>query len=61
LQAVMTFLEKHSANPSQIVGYAMADSEPLRQNSNIANRAVNRRVEIYIVPDTELIRQAGKR
>lgn len=61
LQAVMTFLEKHSANPAQIVGYAMAGSEPLRPNSNIANRAVNRRVEIYIVPDTELIKQAGKK
>ena len=61
LKSVMDFIEKNSAHPEQIVGYAMASDEPLHPNSNIANRAKNRRLEIYIVPDEEIIKQAGKR
>ena len=61
LKAVMSYIEKHSDHPEQIAGYAMADKEPVRPNSNIANRAQNRRLEIYIVPDQELLRQATKR
>lgn len=61
MQAVKTFLEKRSANLGQIVGYAVADDEPVCANSNIANRARNRRLEIYIIPDEELINQVKKR
>lgn len=61
LKAVMGYFEKHSEHHEQIAGYALADKEPVRPNSNIANRAQNRRLEIYIVPDQELLRQAGKR
>lgn len=61
LQAAMSFLENQSTHPEQIVGYAMASDEPIQPNSNIANRALNRRLEIYIIPGTELINQAAKR
>lgn len=61
MQAVKTFLEKRSANPGQIAAYAVADDEPVCANSNIANRARNRRLEIYIIPDEELINQVKKR
>lgn len=61
LKAIMSYLEKHSEHPEQVAGYALSDKEPVRPNSNIANRAQNRRLEIYIVPDEELIKQAAKR
>ncbi len=61
LKAVMGYFEKHAEHHEQIATYALADKEPVRPNSNIANRTQNRRLEIYIVPDQELLRQAGKR
>lgn len=61
LKAVTSYMEKHYEHPEQIAGYALSDNEPVRPNSNIANRAQNRRLEIYIVPDQELLRQATKR
>lgn len=58
LKAVMDYIESHSAYHDRLIGYALAADEPVRPNSTIANRAKNRRLEIYIVPDEGLINQS---
>ena len=61
LQAVMDYITSNAVNPDQVVGYAVADDEPLRPNSSRKNREINRRLEIYIVPDVALIKQLRKK
>lgn len=43
---------------NMIVPYAMGADEPLMPNNSIANRQINRRLEIYLVPDDPMIVQA---
>ena len=38
----------------------MAANEPLKENNSRGNRAENRRLEIYIVPDKGLIEEMKK-
>lgn len=44
-----------------IIPYGIGKDEPVAPNSSIANRALNRRVEFYIVPDEGLFDAANYR
>jgi len=46
---------------SPIIPYGLGNDEPLASNSGIANRAKNRRVEIYFVPTTSFIDNVRKK
>lgn len=41
-----------------VVPYAIGGVEPLYPNNSIENRKANRRLEIYLVPSNEMIKQA---
>lgn len=60
LDAVAGYMGGLANYPDQIVGYALADDEPLVPNNTIANRDLNRRVEIYIVPSNGLMQKLKK-
>lgn len=60
LDAVTAFIEKDAVYPEQMVGYAMADEEPMVPNTTRVNRDINRRLEIFIIPDKELITKLKK-
>lgn len=60
LQSVMEYVESNAAYPSRLVGYALADDEPLAPNDTRSHRALNRRLEIYIVPEVALLSQLKK-
>lgn len=60
LHSVEDFLTDHSNYPALIVGYAMADDEPLVDNNSRRNRELNRRLEIFIVPSDMLIDKLKK-
>lgn len=55
LHAVVAALTKSPSALGTVIPYALGASEPLLPNNSMANRAANRRVEIYIVPDRQLI------
>lgn len=46
---------------SPIIPYGLGSDEPVASNTGIANRAKNRRVEIYFVPTTSFIDNARKK
>lgn len=55
VNAVHDFFEHYNPADDAIYDYPRGDTEPLVDNDTRANRAVNRRLEIYIVPDKALI------
>lgn len=61
LAAVMDYIDRHASHPEAAQGYAMADEEPLRPNTNRHYRDINRRVEIYIVPGNALLERLRKK
>lgn len=61
LDALMAFIAANAVHPEVATGYAMADDEPLATNANRAGRAINRRVELYIVPDQGLLQRLKKK
>lgn len=61
LDAVVSYMADLANYPDQIVGYALADDEPLVPNNTIENRDRNRRLEIYIVPSNGLILNLKKK
>ena len=61
LDQVMDYFLSKARFHDQIIGYAMASDEPLRPNNTRANRELNRRLEIYIVPLDNLIQQLKKK
>ena len=40
-----------------IYGYPMGNDQPLVKDNSAKNRALNRRLEIYIVPGTDFIKK----
>lgn len=44
---------------TNVIPYGIGKDEPLEKNTSHKGRAVNRRVEIYIVPDKGLLQMAG--
>ncbi len=57
--AVYEFLCEESGQAgTNVVPYGVGKDDPVAPNNSIANRAANRRLEIYIVPQWQLIDQA---
>lgn len=44
---------------TNVIPYGIGRDEPVGPNNSIQSRSANRRVEFYIIPDTELLRMAG--
>lgn len=56
--AVLDYLESIGFNPDNIIGFPKGNSSPIAESTSRANRAKNRRLEIFIVPSQELLAQA---
>ena len=57
--AIDDFFYNYNGNvDTDIIPYGLGSDEPLKANTSIANRAANRRVEIYFVPTESFIKNA---
>lgn len=45
------------SNTDYVVPYALGSVDPLYKNNSVENRRMNRRLEIYLVPSNEMIKQ----
>lgn len=61
VMSLYEYFDNHSSSPSMIYGYPMALEMPLTDNNSRAKRAINRRLEIYIVPGPNQTTKASKR
>lgn len=61
INEVYNLMTSHTDNEAQLIPYAMGASDPLHSNDSQLNRAANRRLEIFIVPDKLLIEMARTR
>jgi len=57
-QSVYNFLQSKGVNGSRMVSQGFGSSQPVADNSTTAGKAQNRRVEIYILPNEKMIRDA---
>lgn len=58
VNALLDFYQDRGVEVEDIIGFPMGASEPLNDNDTRAERAENRRIEVYIVPDEGLINLA---
>ncbi len=58
VNALLDYYQERGVDIDGVIGFPMGASEPLTDNSTRAERAENRRLEIYFVPGEELINQA---
>ncbi len=61
VMSLYEYFDNHSTSPTMIYGYPMALEMPLTDNNSRAKRAINRRLEIYIVPGPNQTTKASKR
>lgn len=61
IASIVDWFGKNAASTDRLASYAMSDSQPLFPNNSMANRAANRRLEIFIVPETPLFSTLSKR
>lgn len=54
------YFERHGSNPAMVFGYAMGHEQPLVDDNSRKNRALNRRLEVYIVPGPDMIANSKK-
>lgn len=61
-QAVYNFLQTKGVAGSRMVSQGMGSTQPVADNTTSAGKAQNRRVEVYILPNEKMVRdaQAGK-
>ncbi len=57
-EAVSHFLIGHGIPGNRITSYGLAFDDPIADNSTAAGRALNRRVEVYITANANMIQQA---
>lgn len=57
-QAVGNYLRANNITSNRITEAGMSYNEPIADNSTEAGRAQNRRVEVYILANAEMVRQA---
>ncbi len=55
INSLYDYFDRFGSTPAMVYGYPMTDSQPLVNNNTKSNRAMNRRLEVYIVPGPELI------
>lgn len=60
VDAVFDWFQTHNTNTTYLFPTASGASEPLfgTKNNTVKNRAKNRRLEIYLIPGEEMLRQA---
>ncbi|WP_368045064.1 OmpA family protein, partial [uncultured Muribaculum sp.] len=58
INEIYNLMASHTDNEGQLIPYALGASDPLLPNDSQNNRATNRRLEIFIVPDKLLIEMA---
>lgn len=58
--AVFDWFENEGVDTRYLFSYAYADELPLKENNSMANRDINRRLEIYLVPGQKMLDQAKK-
>lgn len=57
-QSVVNFLRAHNVAASRLVPIGVGPNEPVVDNSTRENRAKNRRVEVFILPNAKMVREA---
>lgn len=60
VESVFEWFEEEGCDTSFLFPYAMGDEMKLKENDSQANRAANRRLEVYLMPGTKMIEQAKK-
>lgn len=58
IDAVYNWLAKGLSSDVMLIPYAMGATEPLVANNSMSNRATNRRIELFIIPDKLMINMA---
>lgn len=56
--AIYEYMENSGVSVSDIVFYPMGSTSPLYPNNSIVNRRLNRRIEIYLIPNKYMIDRA---
>lgn len=57
-QAVYNFLQTKGVSGKRMVSQGFGSTQPVADNSSIAGRAQNRRVEVYILPNEKMLKDA---
>lgn len=60
VNSVFEWFEDNGADTTYLFSYALGDEMPLKPNDSMENRKENRRLEIYLVPGTQMVEQAKK-
>lgn len=60
VDAVAEWFDESGADTSYTFSYAFGDDAPLVQNTSMENRALNRRLEIYLMPGEKMLSEAKK-
>lgn len=60
VNSVFDWFEDSGVNTNYLFSYALGDSMPLTNNDTMENRDKNRRLEIYLVPGSKMVKQAQK-
>lgn len=58
--SVFDWFDKSGVDTRYLFPYALSDTMPIGENTSVADRAANRRLEIYLVPGTKMVEQAKK-
>lgn len=61
IMALYDFFDMHGADTSGIIGYPLGSAKPMVPNDTRKNRSINRRIEIYIIPDSGIISLAEQK
>lgn len=59
--SIYNWLINSGGSEDCIAYYGLSNTEPLVENNSMANRALNRRCDIYIIPNAPIIRLANKK
>lgn len=57
-QAVYNFLQTKGVSGKRMVSQGFGSTQPVADNSSVAGRAQNRRVEVYILPNEKMLKDA---
>jgi len=57
-QAVYNYLLQSGVGGTRMTSVGMGSTQPVADNSNVAGRAQNRRVEVFILPNEKMLRDA---
>ena len=58
--ALFDWFVKEGCDTRYLFSYAYSDDMPLEENTSLANREKNRRLEVYLVPGKKMLEQAKK-